>query len=79
MKLDLGTIIVIIFFLIYLLPIIFFSLSKRNEIFELKHKKCFESEEIWHKIHVRATVMTIPFAILDLLLIFINNAILKSF
>ena len=75
---DFGSILVILFFIVYLFPIIFFPSCKRNEVFGLRHKKCFESEEIWHKIHVRAAIMTIPFAILNLLLIFMKNAIAKT-
>lgn len=78
MRFDLGSILVILFFVIYLFPIIFFPTCKRNEIFGLRHRKCFESEEIWHKIHVRAAIMTIPFAILNLLLIFMKNATAKT-
>ncbi len=78
MNFDLGSALVILFFVVYLFPIIFFPTCKRNEVFGLRHKKCFESEEIWHKIHMRAAIMTIPFAILNLLLLFMKNAIAKK-
>ena len=75
---DFGSILVILFFVIYMFIIIFFPICKRNEVFGLRHRKCFESEAIWHKIHVRAAIMTIPFAILNLSLIFIKNALTKT-
>ena len=59
--------------------VLFFPICKRNEIFGLKHRNCFASEDLWHKIHVRATIIIIHFAILNLSLIFIKNAITKKF
>ena len=76
---DLGTYILLLFCLIFLLTIILFPISKRNEIFGLRHTKCFESEEIWHKVHVHASIATIPILILTFFCIFLNNAILKTF
>ena len=32
-----------------------------------------KSEEIWHKVHVAASYATIPFVLISILLIFINN------
>ncbi len=78
MNFYLGSALVILFFVVYLIPMIFFPVCKRNEVFGLRHKKCFESEEIWHKIHVRTAIMTIPFAILNLSLLFIKNAVAKT-
>lgn len=56
----------------------FFPICKRNEVFGLKHRNCFASEDLWHKIHVRAAIIIIHFAILNLSLIFIKNAITKT-
>ena len=32
-----------------------------------------KSEEIWHKVHVAASYATMPFVLISILLIFINN------
>ncbi len=75
-----GTLQLSINLILYLIVIIFFPLSKRNKYFGLRFKKCFLSEKLWHKIHLRASIVTIPFALLDLVLIscrgYINKEIL---
>lgn len=72
-----GTFLLFLFGTMYLIAIIFFPFIKRNEVFGLREKKCFASEEIWHKIHVRASIATIPFALLNTFFIFVKNPITK--
>lgn len=35
------------------------------------------SEELWHKVHVNASFATIPFLLISILLIFLNNLWVK--
>lgn len=74
-----GTLQLSINLILYLIVIIFFPLSKRNKYFGLRFKKCFLSEKLWHKIHLRASIVTIPFALLDLVLIFVEDISIKKY
>lgn len=76
-KLGFGTCLSILFSIIYILCILVFPLCKRNDIFGLRHEKCFESEKIWHKIHLIASFVTIPYAILSIVTLFLCSEILK--
>lgn len=46
-----GTLQLSINLILYLIVIIFFTLSKRNKYFGLRFKKCFLSEKLWHKMN----------------------------
>ena len=55
-----------------------FFFVKRNHIFGIRVRRSFESEEIWHRIHVLAAYWTIPFDVLLLLLLFVDSSATKS-
>lgn len=73
---DLGTILNIFLMILYLIIVISFQFVKIGS-WGLKRNICMKSEEIWHKVHVTASYATIPFALISILLIFINNMWLK--
>ena len=68
-----GKIFLIVFLSVLVICTIAFPLIKRNKIFGIRVAKSFESEEIWHKIHMIAAVVNIPFIGLLVLLLFANN------
>lgn len=70
--LDLGTILNIFLLLLYLIIVVSFQYAKIGP-FGLKRIICMKSEEIWHKVHVAASYATIPFVLISIVLIFINN------
>ena len=69
---DLGTVLNIFLIILYLTIVISFQYVKIGP-FGLKRNICMKSEEIWHKVHVAASYATIPFVLISILLIFINN------
>ena len=73
---DLGTLLNIFLMILYLIIVISFQFVKIGA-WGLKRKICMKSEEIWHKVHVAASYATIPFVLISILLIFINNMWLK--
>ena len=73
---DLGTVLNIFLMILYLIIVISFQYVKIGP-FGLKRNICMKSEEIWHKVHVAASYATIPFVLISILLIFINNMWLK--
>ena len=73
---DLGTILNIFLMILYLIIVISFQFVKIGS-WGLKRNICMKSEEIWHKVHVAASYATIPFVLISILLIFINNMWLK--
>lgn len=78
-NLDMGTIIIMLLFISFFYATIRFPLSKRNKFFGIKVQKSFESEEIWHKIHVIASLCTIPFLLIFGILIFIEDSFIQLF
>ena len=62
--------------ILYLIIVISFQFVKIGS-WGLKRNICMKSEEIWHKVHVAASYATIPFVLISILLIFINNMWLK--
>ena len=73
---DLGTVLNIFLMILYLIIVISFQFAKIGS-WGLKRNICMKSEEIWHKVHVAASYATIPFVLISILLIFINNMWLK--
>ena len=73
---DLGTVLNIFLMILYLIIVISFQFVKIGS-WGLKRNICMKSEEIWHKVHVAASYATIPFILISILLIFINNMWLK--
>lgn len=73
---DLGTVLNIFLMILYLIIVISFQFVKIGT-WGLKRNICMKSEEIWHKVHVAASYATIPFVLISILLIFINNMWLK--
>ena len=73
---DLGTILNIFLMILYSIIVISFQFVKIGS-WGLKRNICIKSEEIWHKVHVTASYATIPFVLISILLIFINNMWLK--
>ena len=73
---DLGTVLNIFLMILYLIIVISFQFVKIGP-WGLKRNICMKSEEIWHKVHVAASYATIPFVLISILLIFINNMWLK--
>ena len=73
---DLGTVLNIFLMILYLIIVISFQYVKIGS-WGLKRNICMKSEEIWHKVHVTASYATIPFVLISILLIFINNMWLK--
>ncbi len=73
---DLGTLLNIFLMILYLIIVISFQFVKIGS-WGLKRNICMKSEEIWHKVHVAASYATIPFVLISILLIFINNMWLK--
>ena len=69
---DLGTLLNIFLMILYLIIVISFQFVKIGS-WGLKRNICMKSEEIWHKVHVAASYATIPFVLISILLIFINN------
>ena len=69
---DLGTVLNIFLMILYLIIVISFQFVKIGS-WGLKRNICMKSEEIWHKVHVAASYATIPFVLISILLIFINN------
>lgn len=69
---DLGTVLNIFLMILYLIIVISFQFVKIGP-WGLKRNICMKSEEIWHKVHVAASYSTIPFVLISILLIFINN------
>ena len=69
---DLGTVLNIFLMILYLIIVISFQYVKIGP-WGLKRNICMKSEEIWHKVHVAASYATIPFVLVSILLIFINN------
>ena len=69
---DLGTVLNIFLMILYLTIVISFQYVKIGP-FGLKRNICMKSEEIWHKVHVAASYATMPFVLISILLIFINN------
>ena len=72
----LGTVLNIFLMILYLIIVISFQYVKIGS-WGLKRNICMKSEEIWHKVHVTASYATIPFVLISILLIFINNMWLK--
>ena len=72
----LGTVLNIFLMILYLIIVISFQYVKIGS-WGLKRNICMKSEEIWHKVHVAASYATIPFVLISILLIFINNMWLK--
>ena len=69
---DFGTVLNIFLMILYLIIVISFQYVKIGP-WGLKRNICMKSEEIWHKVHVAASYATIPFVLISILLIFINN------
>jgi len=69
---DLGTVLNIFLMILYLIIVISFQYVKIGP-WGLKRNICMKSEEIWHQVHVAASYATIPFVLISILLIFINN------
>lgn len=77
--LDHGTILILVLLFVFLFSTIGFLFVKRNSIFGIRVRATFESEEIWHKVHVIAAIATIPFDIILVFLLFIKEASTKEF
>lgn len=69
---DLGTVLNIFLMILYLIIVISFQFVKIGS-WGLKRNICMKSEEIWHKVHVAASYATMPFVLISIVLIFINN------
>ena len=69
---DLGTVLNIFLMILYLIIVISFQFVKIGS-WGLKRNICMKSEEIWHKVHVAASYATIPFVLISIVMIFVNN------
>ena len=69
---DLGTVLNIFFIILYLIIVISFQYVKIGP-WGLKRNICMKSEEIWHKVHVAASYATMPFVLISVVMIFVNN------
>ena len=69
---DLGTVLNIFLMILYLIIVISFQFVKIGS-WGLKRNICMKSEEIWHKVHVVASYATIPFVLISIVIIFVNN------
>ena len=69
---DLGTLLNIFLMILYLIIVISFQYVKIGP-FGIKRNICMKSEEIWHKVHVAASYATIPFVLISIVMIFVNN------
>ena len=69
---DLGTVLNIFFMILYLIIVISFQFVKIGS-WGLKRNICMKSEEIWHKVHVAASYATMPFVLISIVMIFVNN------
>ena len=69
---DLGTLLNIFLMILYLIIVISFQFVKIGS-WGLKRNICMKSEKIWHKVHVAASYATIPFVLISIVMIFVNN------
>lgn len=69
---DLGTLLNIFLMILYLIIVISFQFVKIGS-WGLKRNICMKSEEIWHKVHVAASYATMPFVLISIVMIFVNN------
>ena len=69
---DLGTLLNIFLIILYVIIVISFQYVKIGP-WGLKRKICMKSEEIWHKVHVVASYATMPFILISIVIIFVNN------
>ena len=69
---DLGTVLNIFLMILYLIIVISFQFVKIGP-WGLKRNICMKSEEIWHTVLVATSYATMPFVLISILLIFINN------
>lgn len=76
-SLDFGLISVIPMLIVSLVATFGFPVVTINDAFGIRHREVMESEEIWHKVHVRASICTIPFNILFVVCIFVRSRTLK--
>ena len=76
-SLDFGLISVIPMLIISLIATFSFPVITINDSFGIRQTEVMRSEEIWHKVHVRAAICTIPFNLLFIGCIFIRNEGLK--
>lgn len=74
-----GTFFVSVMFIVLVACTIFFPFLKRNELFGIRTKKSRTSEEVWHKIHVIAAILTIPFDILLIIILLIEDSFTQTF
>lgn len=74
---DFGFIVNLVFILIYMIAIFAFPFVKIGPL-GLKQQAVMRSEEIWHKVHVIASLSTIPFLLLSIAVLFIENWLTKS-
>lgn len=56
----------------------FFPYTKRNKLFGIRTEKSFISEEVWHKVHIRSSIATIPYAIINTIGLFLSNEVFKE-
>ncbi len=78
MKIDFGFIIIVIFLAIALIATISFPFIHINGMYGLKHKAIMNSETLWHKTHIWASIFTVPFDVIYVLFLFIDSAITKA-
>ncbi|HHU56304.1 MAG TPA: SdpI family protein [Acholeplasmataceae bacterium] len=78
-RIDPGTALLFLFLIIFIIVTITFPYIKRNELYGIRLSICFESEELWHKIHVNASFGTIPFIVITAICMFLKSAALKTF
>lgn len=76
-RFDFGTLTVLPILLVILISTITFPYLKRNRFFGIRTRKSYESEAMWHKIHVLAALFTIPFDLLFFAYLWIDDAALK--
>ena len=76
---DIGTFVVLLVLVAFLKATISFPFLKRNKFSGIRVSKSFESEDIWHKIHVIAAIFTIPFDIILVVILFLEDSFAKIF
>lgn len=77
-SLDPGTILTSLLFLLFLSCVIFFPFLRQNKFFGIRTRKTLEDEYIWKKVHLIAGLATIPFLVVFLLILFVENGVLKN-
>lgn len=76
---NFGTFIDLLFIVVFVIVAITFFFIKKNDIYGVRSFSEEPSEEVWHKTHVIVAIGTFPLIAFLIAILFIDDAILKSF